>query len=124
MSDTKRMIYVHTWGVNTPERTATPIYLATAGALMDFDVTIVFTMHGSSILKKGVAETIHVKEGGANLRSFIDQALEAGVKFMVCAPSLDLCDMTRDDLIPEVDDVIGGATLNDLAAEADAVFTF
>lgn len=32
--------------------------------------------------------------------------------------------MTRDDLIPEVHAVIGGATLNDLAAEADAVFTF
>lgn len=124
MEETKRYLYIHTFGVSTPERTATPIYLATTAALMECEVTVVFTIHGTSVLKKGVAEQIHVKEGGATLRSFIDQALDAGVRLVVCAPSLDLNDMAREDLIPEVAEIIGGAALNDLAAEADVVMTF
>lgn len=125
MSDAvKRFVYIHTWGIHTPERCGTPIYLATTAALMEFDVTLVFTTHATSMLKKGVAEQTLVKEGGASLRSFLDQALDAGVKFLVCAPSLDLCNMSRDDLMEGVSGIIGGAALNELMAEADVVFTF
>lgn len=120
----KKILYIHTIGRETPERTATPFYLAATGALMDFDVAMVFTIKGTGLLKKGVAETIHVKEGGVPLAHFVRQAKEAGVKFYVCSASLDLNDMTKDDLIPEVDEVIGGARINDLAVEADTVLTF
>lgn len=123
--DMPKVLYIHTIGTETPERTATPFYLAATGALSDMDVTIIFTMKGTGLLKKGVAETIHVKEGGdVNLRYFIEQAKESGVKFLVCAASLDLNEMRKEDLIDEVDDIIGGATINDMALEADAVLTF
>lgn len=119
-----RYLYIHTHGIETPERTATPIYLATTAAMLEFEATVVFTITATSILKKGVAENLRVKEGGQNLLFFIRQAKENGVKLIVCAPSLDLNDMTQDDLIPEVDEIIGGAALNDMAADADVLFTF
>ena len=121
-----RILYVHTGGVNTPERSATPIYLATTAAAMDVEVGIYFTVNGPTLLKKGLAETLIVPKfdgNGAPLRRFIDQALDMGVKFYVCQPSLDLHGFEKEDLNPEVT-MIGGAAFNDMALEADQVICF
>ena len=78
------ILYVHTGGVNNPERSATPIYLATTAAAMDVEVGIYFTVNGPTLLKKGVAESLIVPKfdgTGAPLRRFIDQARDMGVKF-------------------------------------------
>lgn len=120
------ILYVHTGGVGTPERSATPIYLATTAAAMDVEVGIYFTVNGPTLLKKGVAETLIVPKydgNGAPLKRFIDQALDMGVKFYVCQPSLDLHGLTADDLIDGVK-MIGGAAFNDMALEADRVICF
>ena len=121
-----KLLYVHTGGVKTPERSATPIYLATTAAAMDIEVGIYFTVNGPTLLKKGVAEELIVPKfdgQGAPLRHFIDQALDMGVKFYVCQPSLDLHGLTHDDLIDGVK-MIGGAAFNDMALESDQVICF
>jgi predicted peroxiredoxin len=121
-----RLLYVHSSGVNTPERSATPIYLATTAAAMDVEVGIYFTVNGPTLLKKGVAEALIVPKHdghGAPLRRFIDQALDMGVRFYVCQPSLDLHGLTQNDLIDGVQ-MIGGAAFNDMALEADQVICF
>ena len=120
------ILYVHSSGVKTPERSATPFYLATTAAAMDVEVGIYFTINGPTLLQKGVAETLIVPKfdgGGAPLKRFIDQALDLGVKFYVCQPSLDLHGLTHDDLIDGVK-MIGGAAFNDMALEADQVICF
>ncbi|MFQ5856403.1 MAG: DsrE family protein [Anaerolineae bacterium] len=119
-----RILYVMTHGVESPERCATPFYLAAAAAAMDNEAGIYFTMNGPTLLRKGVAESIGPKgERGAKLRQFIDTALDVGVNLYVCQPSLDLHDLSIDDLIEGVK-MIGGAAFNDMAAEADAVISF
>ncbi len=120
------LLYVHSGGVSTPERSATPIYLATTAAAMDIEVGIYFTVNGPTLLKKGVAESLIVPKydgQGAPLIRFIDQARDLGVRFYVCQPSLDLHGLTKDDLIDGVE-MIGGAAFNDMALEADRVICF
>ncbi len=118
------VLYVMTHGTESPERCATPFFLAASAAAMDADVSIYFTMNGPQLLKKGVAEEIGPKGGkGEKLKYFIDQALDCGVKLLVCQPSLDLNDLTQQDLIDGVR-MIGGAAFNDMAMDADAVITF
>jgi hypothetical protein len=117
------IVYVQTHGVDEPSKSATPFYLSTAAAAMDMDVAIYFTMHGPTLLKKGTAESLTVKKGGAPLQTFIKQAQDIGVRFLVCQPSLDLVDLAMDDLIDGVE-MIGGAAFNDMAARADAVISF
>jgi predicted peroxiredoxin len=118
------VLYVMTHGTESPERCATPFFLAASAAAMDADVSIYFTMNGPKLLKKGVAEQIGPKgDDGQKLRYFIDQAVDCGVKLLVCQPSLDLNDLELGDLIDDVK-MIGGAAFNDLAMEADAVITF
>ena len=36
-----------------------------------------------------------------------------------CTPTMDMFDIKREDLIPEVDSLAGAATFLDIAAEAD-----
>jgi uncharacterized protein len=118
------VLYVMTHGTESPERCATPFFLAASAAAMDADVSIYFTMNGPQLLEKGVAEQIGPKgENGQKLRYFIDQALDCGVKFLVCQPSLELNDLKQEDLIDGVR-MIGGAAFNDMAMDADAVITF
>lgn len=118
------VVYVVTHGVDYPERCATPFFLAAAAAAMDADVYIYFTMRGPELLKKEVGDQIGPKgDQGERLNYFIEQALDCGVELLICQPSLDLNDLTLDDLIDDVR-MIGGAAFNDLAMEADAVITF
>lgn len=100
-------------------------FLSTAAASMDIEVGIYFTQFGPTLLKKGVAEQLRIKKGsvGETLRHFIDQALEVGVRFYVCQPSLELNDLKMDDLIDGVE-MIGGAAFNDMALEAQRVICF
>ena len=122
----KKILYVQTHGRDTPERSATPFFLAAAGAAMDNEVAIYFTMNGPQLLAKGAPETIIVPKaggGGKELRYFIDQALDIGVRLFVCQPSLDLHGYQLCDLIDGVE-MIGGAAFNDMALNADAVISF
>ena len=122
--DEERVLYVMTHGTESPERCATPFFLAASAAAMDVETGIYFTMNGPQLLKKGVAEQIGPKgEKGQKLAFFIDQALDCGVDLYVCQPSLDLNDLEAGDLIDGVK-MIGGAAFNDMAMEASAVVTF
>ncbi|NUQ36629.1 MAG: DsrE family protein [Caldilineales bacterium] len=124
--DVKRVLYVQTHGRATPERSATPFFLATAAAAMDNEVAIYFTMNGPQLLARGAPEEIVVPKaggGGRALRFFIDQALDMDVRLFVCQPSLDLHGYTMDDMIEGVE-MIGGAAFNDMAIHADAVISF
>jgi uncharacterized protein len=123
--ETQKLLYIQTNGVEAPERSATPFYLAASAAAMDIEVSIYFTVNGPTLLVRGVAEELIPKKDGkgAPLRRFIDQAAELGVKFYVCQPSLDLSNLQYEDLIDGVL-MIGGAAFNDMALEADAVISF
>jgi len=124
--ETKKILYVQTHGVDMPERSATPFYLAAAGAAMDAEVGIYFTMNGPTLLQKGVPDKLVVPKkggGGRELAYFIKQAQDIGVKLYVCQPSLDLHALTLGDLIEGVE-MIGGAAFNDMALNAAAVIAF
>jgi peroxiredoxin family protein len=53
----------------------------------------------------------------------IKTAKDSGVKFHACSPTMDMMGLKREDLIPEVDDIIGAATYLELASE-DAITLF
>ena len=119
-----KILYVMTHGVEDHARCATPFFLSAAAAAMEAEVMIYFTMFGPTLLQKDVVDKIGPKgDRGQPLRYFIDQAQSLGVKLLICQPSLDLNDLTMDELIDDVE-MIGGAAFNDLAVEADAVISF
>jgi len=118
----KKILYVQTSGTDTPERTYAPFILATTAAMMNVDATIYFVIKGITLVKKGEAEKIKLGSF-PSLKEVMDQAVKAGVKFSVCEQSCMLMGIPRGDFTKEAQ-VVGAATLNDLALNADAVLCF
>jgi predicted peroxiredoxin len=122
MPEKKKILYIQTSGVDTPERTYAPFILATTAAMMGIDATVYFVIKGVSVVKKGEAEKI--KMGSfPSLKEVMDQAVKAGVKLVVCEQSCQLLGIPRGDFTQQAK-IVGAATLNDLALDADAVLCF
>ncbi len=121
MTDKKKIVYLQTSGVDTPERLYAPFILATTAAAMGLEPIIYFFIKGITGVKKGEAEKIKLGEF-PSLREVIDQAVQAGVKLMVCEQSCMLLGLDRGDFI-DAAQVVGAATLNDLVLDADAVIS-
>jgi len=122
MSAKKKILYVQASGVDTPERTYAPFILAATAAAMGLDATIYFVIKGITVVKKGEAEKVKLGQF-PTLKQVMDQAIKAGVRFVVCEQSCMLLDVARGDFIPEAK-IVGAATLSDMALDADAVLCF
>ena len=122
MADDKVMI-IMTSGPDTPRRCATPFFFASLGAAMEYEVTMFFTIDGTLLLKKGVTETVYPKAGGKSAAEFVQEALEAGVKFTACTAATELHDLQIADLIDGVK-MVGGAAMWQMAEESKTVLTF
>jgi len=122
MSERKKILYVQTSGVDTPERTYAPFVLAATAAAMGIDATIYSVIKGITIIKTGAAEAARLGQFPP-LRQVMDQAIKAGVKLTICEQSCMLLGIGRGDFIPEAK-IVGAATLNDLVLDADAVLSF
>ncbi|MFX1474780.1 MAG: DsrE family protein [Promethearchaeota archaeon] len=119
---TKKLVYLLTAGPETPERLYAPFILATTAKMMDIDATIFFMIHGVKVVKKGEADSIKISNFPP-LKEVIDQAIKAGVELMVCDQSTQLLGLDRGGYL-EGAKVVGAATLNDLALEADGLLVF
>jgi predicted peroxiredoxin len=124
MDDEGKVVVFVTSGPETPQRCATPFYMATVAVAMDSEAEMIFQIDGVLLMKKGVAEEIVAKEGGKKIVDFIREAKEAGVEMRVCSAALQLHDMTEDDLIDECDGVIGAAYMTEVGIEADLVLCY
>jgi len=117
-----KILYVQTSGVDTPERTYTSFILAATAAAMGLEAYIYFVIKGITVVKKGEAEKVKLGQF-PTLRQVMDQAIQAGVRLIVCEQSCTLLDIARGEFIPEAK-AVGAATLNDMALSADVVLRF
>ncbi len=124
MSEEGKVTIIVTSGPQTPQRCATPFYMATVAAAMDNEVEIIFQIDGVLLMKKGETENLFAKEGGKVVYDFIKDAYDADVKMSVCSAALQLHDMTEDDLISECDGVVGAAHITGSGMESDLVLHY
>ncbi len=118
----KKILYVQTSGIDTPERLYAPFILGSTAVAMGVEATIYFIIKGITVVKTGEAKKIKIG-GFPSLKEVIDQAVKAGVKLMVCEQSCMLFNLPRGSFVSDAD-IVGAATLNDLLLEADAVISF
>jgi predicted peroxiredoxin len=120
MADKLMIVMVNTDPAN-PSELGAPFFQATVAAAMDYDVEVILTGRAGELAMRGVAEKIIVQQGSKRTAyDFIQEAHEAGVTFKVCTPTLEFW---GDDLIPEIDETVGGAYLISEAMD-DATVTF
>ena len=122
MADKLMIVMVNT-DPNNPSELGAPFFQATVAAAMEYDVEVVMTGRAGELAKKGVAENLFVQEGSSkSVYDFMKDAHEAGVVMKVCTPTLDLW---GNDLIPEIEETVGGAYVISEAMDDDTVtFTY
>lgn len=123
MADDDKILIIMTSGKYDPRRCATPFFFASLAVAMDYEVTMFFTIDGTTLLEKGVAETVYPREGGENVAKYMNDCIEAEIPFYCCTASMELHGLTQDDLIENVE-FVGGAKMWDLADDVGKVLTF
>ena len=124
MDDEGKLTVFVTSGPQTPQRCATPFYMANIAAAMDNEAEMIFQIDGVLLMKKGIAEHLFAKEGGKSIIDFVREAKEAGVEMRVCSAALQLHDMSEEDLIDECDGVVGAAYMVDIGMESNMVLNY
>ena len=100
-----------------------PFFQATVAAAMEYEVEVILTARAGELAIKGVADKLYVQEGSPkSVYDFIKDAHEAGVRFKVCTPTLELW---GKDLIPEIEETVGGAyVISEAMDENTVTFTY
>ncbi|PIU28156.1 MAG: sulfur reduction protein DsrE [Candidatus Hydromicrobium americanum] len=120
----KKLLYVQTSGINTPQRLYSPFILAQTALAMNVEPTIYFLGEGVTVVKKGEAEKIKIGNF-PSLKDVIDETLRQGIKLLICQQSAQLFGekLTPDDFV-DGSKIVGAATLNNLVLETDGTMWF
>jgi predicted peroxiredoxin len=121
---TKTVLVTATYGPNNPERCPGAFLFSQEAAKLGAQVKLCFVLQAPLLLKKGLAENLYAKAEGRTIREFIDDTLEAGVQFYVCDAALELCDMVAEDIIEEVDNLVGPSFVIRQGLQADLVLNY
>jgi predicted peroxiredoxin len=120
----KQVLIIASTGPEIPDRCTAPFFFASEAARKGAKVSICFILNSACLLKKGVAETLYARENGRPLSDFILLALKTGVEFYICDAALQVCTMTPEDLIDEVENLVGPSFLITRGLDADLVLNF
>ena len=120
MAANKSILYVQT--SDAPERQYSPLVLAQTAKAMDVDAKVYFLGEGLRVLLPGAAEKIRLGSF-PSVKEMLDRTLSLGIPMYVCEASKQMLGWTTVELIPGVT-IVGAATLNDLALDADATMWF
>jgi predicted peroxiredoxin len=120
MTDKKSILYVQT--SDTPERQYSPLVLAQTAKAMDVEAKVYYLGEGLRVLRPGEAEKIRLGSF-PSVKEMIDRTLDMGIPIYVCEASKQMLGWQTVELIPGVK-IVGAATLNDLALEADTTMWF
>jgi predicted peroxiredoxin len=114
------ILYVQT--TDSPEKQYSPLVLAQTAKMMDLKPMVYYLGTGLKILKPGEAEKIKLGSS-PSVSDMLKKTIEMGIDIYVCEASKQMLGWEKVDLIPGVK-IVGAATLNDLALDADATMWF
>ena len=133
MSSRKMAIIVHS---GTMDKLYPVLMLASAGGAMDVEAHLFFTFWGLNALKKGGLEGAklpgmlsvgtgmmkgRVRDAGVpSLPELLGMCREMGnTRIYACSTTMKMMNVKEEELIPEVDDIVGAAVFLDIALDAD-----
>ena len=120
----KKILYVQTSGINTPQRLYSPFILAQTAAAMDIEPMLYFLGEGITVVVKGNAEKIKMGTF-PSLKEVMDKTAEMGIKMLICQQSMQVFgqNLKPEDFV-DYSKIVGAATLNDLVLDADGTMWF
>jgi hypothetical protein len=120
MADQQNILYVQT--SNAPERQYSPLVLAQSAKAMGLEPAVYYLGMGLTVLKPGAAAEMQLGSF-PTVAEMLQKTIEMGVTVYVCEASKQMLGWETVELIDGVK-IVGAATLNDLALDADATMWF
>ena len=120
MADEKTILYVQT--SDSPERQYSPLVLAQTAKAMGLEPLVYFLGMGLKVLKPGEAEKMQMGSF-PSVAEMLRKTIDMGITVYVCEASKQMLGWETVELIDGVK-IVGAATLNDLALDADATMWF
>jgi len=118
--DWETHLYFTFWGMDIiTKKKSTNLKLSPVGNPSLPMPNIIGMLPGMTAMATKMIKSKMKKTNMPSLEEMIKTAKDLGVKFHACTPTMQLTGVTKDDLIPEVDDIIGVATFLELAQDAD-----
>ncbi len=114
------ILYVQT--SDDPERQYSPFVLAQSAKAMDIDAKVYFLGQALRVLQPGAAEKIKIGSF-PSLHEIMKKTIEMGIPIYVCEASKQMLGWDKVELDPDLK-IVGAATLNDLALDADTTMWF
>jgi uncharacterized protein len=124
MVQPQKIIFVLTNLEDNPMMLETPFNLALLAAAIDVEVAMVFTGKAGKLLKKVVADITFSRPNKPSLLENIRKMKNEGIKIYLCSPVLDFYELKKEEMIEEIDAIIGGMFLITESLEADVVYSF
>ena len=110
--------------------------LAQTAASLDMEVHAYFTFFGLMMLRKGEMDKTGLPATYKHLEGLMMEKLKemkyptpyemlkatkatGNLKIYACTPTMEMFNIKREDLVPEVDEMAGAATFLSIATEAD-----
>jgi predicted peroxiredoxin len=116
----QNILYVQT--SNAPERQYSPLVLAQSAKAMDVDAAVYYLGMGLTVLKPGAAEEMQLGSF-PSVAEMLQKTMDMGITVYACEASKQMLGWDTVELVDGVK-IVGAATLNDLALDADAVMYF
>lgn len=120
MADEQNILYVQT--SNAPERQYSPLVLAQSAKAMGIQPAVYYLGMAVTVLKPGEAEKVQMGSF-PTVAEMLRKTMEMGITVYVCEASKQMLGWETVELIDGVK-IVGAATLNDLALDADATMWF
>ena len=134
MSEKKKLaLIVHS---GTIDRVLCAFILGSTAAAMDIETHLYFTFWGLNLLKKGALDKALLPATYRQYEEMLKTKLKemkyptpyemlkrmkasGNVTIYACSPTMEMFGITRETLIPEVDQIAGAAVFLDIASDAD-----
>jgi peroxiredoxin family protein len=134
MAKTKKVsIIVHS---DTMDKLYPVFMISSAGTAMDTEVHLFFTFWGLNMLRKGALDSAKLpgamsegtemmknkmKEIGVpKLTELLHMCKDTGnLKVYACSTTMEIMGVNKEDLIPEVDDILGATAFLDIAMDSE-----
>jgi peroxiredoxin family protein len=134
MSEKKKLVLIVHSG--TIDRVLCAFILGSTAAAMDIETHLYFTFWGLNLLKKGALDKAPLPATYKQYEEMMKTKLKemkyptpyemlkrmkasGNVTVYACSPTMEMFGITKETLIPELDQIAGAAALLDIASDAD-----
>lgn len=122
MSDTEKLVFISTVGLENPEKATLPFVIATAGLTVDAEVVVILQSNAVMLAKNGMANHVNAP-GFIPLEKLMQDFIELGGRLLLCSPCLKERNIASEDLI-EGSIIVAAATVVDEVLTAKSVITY